>query len=253
MRSQLTASDIQVSVRGEISADDVRYAREKMGSITRLAPQPVLNVRARLAESRATFPRVLAQANLDVNGRQVRAQVGGSTATEAVDLLCDRLWRQLSSMAAGWQVRRRGPERERRSRPLPRRTGQPGVVRRKSFSLPTCTVDEAAFEMNLLDYDFHLFTEANTGQDSLLYHGDGAEYRLAQVDPRPAEVGPSAFALDVDEAPAPRIDVEQAQQRLEITGEPFVFFVDDELGRGCVLYHRFDGDYGLITPVGSTA
>ncbi|MBT2381356.1 sigma 54 modulation/S30EA ribosomal C-terminal domain-containing protein [Streptomyces sp. ISL-111] len=39
-----------------------------------------------------------------------------------------------------------------------------------------------------------------------------------------------------------------AAQRLRLTGLPFVFFHDTGTGRGSVLYHRYDGHYGLITP-----
>ncbi|MGF6887446.1 hypothetical protein ABIA39_005955 [Nocardia sp. GAS34] len=31
-------------------------------------------------------------------------------------------------------------------------------------------------------------------------------------------------------------------------GWPFVFFRDPACHRGCVLYHRYDGHYGLLTP-----
>ena len=27
---------------------------------------------------------------------------------------------------------------------------------------------------------------------------------------------------------------------------PFLFYLDGDHGRGCVLYHRYDGHYGLI-------
>ena len=39
------------------------------------------------------------------------------------------------------------------------------------------------------------------------------------------------------------------RQSLERTkgGEPFVFYLDPETGRGRVLYIRYDGHYGLIT------
>ena len=36
--------------------------------------------------------------------------------------------------------------------------------------------------------------------------------------------------------------------RLELSGLPFVFFVDRHTDVGCVLYIRYDGHYGLITP-----
>ncbi|GAB2794459.1 sigma 54 modulation/S30EA ribosomal C-terminal domain-containing protein [Amycolatopsis magusensis] len=35
--------------------------------------------------------------------------------------------------------------------------------------------------------------------------------------------------------------------RLNLIGQPFQF-LHAERGRGSVLYHRYDGHYGLITP-----
>jgi hypothetical protein len=49
--------------------------------------------------------------------------------------------------------------------------------------------------------------------------------------------------------PAQRLTVAEARQRLESTAAPFVFFEHAETGRGNLLYHRYDGHYGLITPV----
>ncbi|MEV7189390.1 sigma 54 modulation/S30EA ribosomal C-terminal domain-containing protein [Kitasatospora sp. NPDC093102] len=40
----------------------------------------------------------------------------------------------------------------------------------------------------------------------------------------------------------------QARVRLDLSGLPFVFYTDAATGRGNVLYHRYDGHYGLITP-----
>ncbi|MFI5615685.1 sigma 54 modulation/S30EA ribosomal C-terminal domain-containing protein [Amycolatopsis sp. NPDC051903] len=46
----------------------------------------------------------------------------------------------------------------------PGRAGEPAseIVRHKSFTFPKCTIDDAARDMGLLDYDFHLFTEVGT-------------------------------------------------------------------------------------------
>jgi hypothetical protein len=35
-----------------------------------------------------------------------------------------------------------------------------------------------------------------------------------------------------------------------LLGLPFLFFVDAAQGRASVLYHRYDGHYGVITPAG---
>ena len=42
----------------------------------------------------------------------------------------------------------------------------------------------------------------------------------------------------------------EAVTRLNTTNEPFLFFQDAQRRRGSVLYHRYDGHYGLITPDG---
>lgn len=47
----------------------------------------------------------------------------------------------------------------------------------------------------------------------------------------------------------PLVDTAEAVQRLALTGLPFLFYVDADHGRANVLYHRADGDCGLIDPV----
>lgn len=263
MNGSVTLPEIHVSIRGEVPPEGASYAREKIGGALRIAPVPVLHARIRLVRDPAMHPGVLAQVNLDLNGRLVRVQVRGTTATEAADLLSDRLRRRLSTMARYWDGGR-GEGRRHARRPgasgfagpgTPGRGAQPPpshrhrrVVRHKSVSLSRCTVDEAASEMDLMDYDFHLFTEASTGQDSVLHRGDGAGYRLAQAEPRPAEVGPTRLALTVLDRPAVRMAVADAARLLDTSGQPFVFFVADGGDRGCVLYRRHDGQYGLICP-----
>ena len=130
-----------------------------------------------------------------------------------------------------------------RARPAEER----GVVRHKSYTLARETPDEAAVDAELLDYDFHLFTEASTGEDGVIYRtADG--YRLALAHPVNGSLGPVDPSITVSAVPAPRLTVAEAAARLEATGQAFLFFVDDQTGRGNLIYHRYDGDYGLVTP-----
>jgi hypothetical protein len=46
-------------------------------------------------------------------------------------------------------------------------------------------VDEAAEEMDELDYDFYRFTEIGSGQESVLYRAGSTGHRLAQLTPQP--------------------------------------------------------------------
>jgi hypothetical protein len=46
----------------------------------------------------------------------------------------------------------------------------------------------------------------------------------------------------------PRLAVADALTLLELADSAFLFFTDEATGRGNALYHRYDDDYGLITP-----
>ena len=52
------------------------------------------------------------------------------------------------------------------------------------------------------------------------------------------------------EASPPTLTDDEARVRLEADGEPFVFYLDGATDEGRVLYHRYDGHYGLITLAG---
>ena len=120
-------------------------------------------------------------------------------------------------------------------------------MRRKSYALAHLTPDEAVADAELLDYDFHLFTEKSTGEDAVVYRiKDG--YRLELARPRARRLGPVGPSITVSKIPVPRLPVTEATARLEVTGQLFLFFVNAETGRGNLIYHRYDGHYGLIEP-----
>ena len=256
--------DVEITTHGQL-ADVENYARTKIGELGRFTHQPVLHAHVKLSEHAdpAVGRRVIAQANLDVNGRLVRAQVEATAAREAIDRLEARLRHRLERSAEHWEAKRGGKpgigphewrhQSEPTHRPnyFPRPESERRIMRHKSYSLPTCTVEEAALEMGLLDYDFHLFTEAGTRQDSVLYREGPTEYRLALANPEFADqLAPFELLLSISPQPAPRLSVDQAIERIGLLGLPFLFFIDSAKDRGSVLYHRYDGHYGLITPAG---
>jgi hypothetical protein len=48
--------------------------------------------------------------------------------------------------------------------------------------------------------------------------------------------------------PAPRLSATEATARLGVTSQLFMFFVNADTGRGNLIYHRYNGHYGLIEP-----
>jgi hypothetical protein len=264
--SDVAAVPIDVQVTGETTPNIAAYTEDRVRSALRFAPGRVLYARARIVRhpDPAVARPVTAKVNVDVDGRVVRAHVAGVTAPEAVDLLHDRLRQRLQHhlrRAAGhWDDRRggrpagephewrHGEEADHRPAFFPRRPEDRQVIRHKSYTLEPCDVDEAAFDMEALDLDFHLFTEVGSGQDSVLYREGSARHRLAQVDPRPQALARHALPLTVSDQPAHLLSTPEAVERMAIWERPFLFFLDGERGRGAVLYHRYDGHYGLITP-----
>jgi ribosome-associated translation inhibitor RaiA len=257
------ALQIQTEARGAVPEGAMELAVQRVASLLRLAPEPVLFARVKLttvADPAVERPAI-AQVNIDLNGRLIRAQAAGQDMREAIEHACDRLRVRLERAARNWAAIRGGQpvsqpgewrhqsQRATRRPYFPRPPQERAVIRHKSYALAHQTPDEAVTDLELLDYDFHLFTERGTGEDSVIYRTrDG--YRLAQAHPRPHRLGPVSSPVTVSQLPVPRLSVTEATARLEALGQPFLFFVDSQTGRGNLIYHRYNGHYGLITPAG---
>ncbi|MGZ4372807.1 MAG: sigma 54 modulation/S30EA ribosomal C-terminal domain-containing protein [Gaiellaceae bacterium] len=243
----------------ELEARVTEHARELILRVAEFAPRPVLHARIVLRVERdpALQRPAIAKATLDVNGRPVRAHVAAEHIVEAIDLLERRLRRNLEDLeelerahrhdtgiasAGEW---RHGSLPTARPEYFPRPPDERELIRRKSYALSALTAEEAALEMRLLDNDFHLFTDSTTGEEAVVYrHADGP-IGLAQLHPTPDR---KSRGVVTDPVPAPVMLLENAVGRINLSGEPFLFFVDAQTRRGNVLYRRYDGHYGLVEP-----
>ena len=260
--SEFSNPPIEVIKRGEVDDDAVEYTLKRVDTVMALIGSPILFVRVRLSsggESKRPRPS-LAQATIDVNGDLIRAHVAADTLTEATDLLVDRLRDQVQHRA----------ERRRAKRAMGR-LAQPGewrhgdlhderqlftdipvdereVVRHKSFAIDPATPDEAAADMEQLDYDFWLFHDLASDGDAMIEHLSDGGYRLQRARPASAEGGPIAIELTVADQPPPVTTLDEAIGQLEAGGQQRLFFVDAATDRGHVVYRRYDGHYGQLTP-----
>ena len=252
---------VQTETRGAVPEGAVSFAVQRISSLLAVASEPVLFARVKLtmAADPAVQRPATAQVNIDLNGRLIRTQALAETMREATEHACDRLRIRLERTARNWAALRGGQpspgpgEWRHQSPPTPRLPYFPrppeerAVMRRKSYALAHLTPDEAVADAELLDYDFHLFTEKSTGEDAVVYRiKDG--YRLELSRPQSGRLGPVAPSITVSKIPVPRLPVTEATARLEVTGQLSLFFVNAETGRGNLIYHRYDGHYGLIEP-----
>ncbi len=253
---------VAVLTGGRVEADDVDYALSRIGAIVERIEDPILFARLKLGQSEdPARPRpALAQVALDINGELVRAHVAGRTMREAADLLQRHLADKLDQRAqhrdalrtrAGTGGRaewRHGDLPTRRPDYFDRPPEERRLVRHKTFAIDELTVDEAAFDMDQLDYDFYLFRDLASGEDALLERTDGNAFRLTRLRPSAVDGGPVSVPLEISRHGAARLGVAEAVARLDATGERFLFFANATSGRGNVVYRRYDGHYGLLTP-----
>jgi ribosome-associated translation inhibitor RaiA len=261
-RATQAIDPVNVVTHGKISEDDLDYARRRLTPVVEKITEPVLLVRIKLTLSGdpGRSRPAIAQVMVDINGDLVRAHTAAETMPVAIDLVRERLQDQLDHRAQGRQALRRrrltGGPGEWRHGDLP--TTQPDyydrpieqrkLVRRKTFAIEELTPEEAVFDMEQMDFDFYLFTEIPLGEDAVVERQPGSDYRLSRLHPTDVEVEPRAATPTVSPHPPPRLLVNDAIERLEAIGTRFLFFANVDTGRGNVVYHRYDGHYGLITP-----
>jgi ribosome-associated translation inhibitor RaiA len=101
------AASVVTETWGTVSRDLAGFAEQRVGSVLRAAPEPVLFVRIKLTMSGNKAVRLPATAavNVDLNGRLIRAQAYGTTMHAAIEEACDRLKIRLQRSARNWEAR----------------------------------------------------------------------------------------------------------------------------------------------------
>jgi hypothetical protein len=127
------------------------------------------------------------------------------------------------------------------------------ITRRKACLLLRGTPRQAVAMMDAMDYDVHLFTDAETGEDAVVYRAGPSGLRLArQCSMRHPAMSDTAASpplqLTVNPHHTPILTEAAALCRLRDHGLPFLFFTDQATGRSRLLYLRYDANLGLITP-----
>ena len=271
--------DLEVSVtHGDVPDSAKQYAIDKITQLARFTRRPIVYARLRLSiEPRRAIERpALAEATLDLGGQIVRAHVAAQDPMAAIDLLDDRLRRRLERQARRTNRNhssrnnstRKNPGRDNSGRSAPavdgawrhgdlptqrpewydRPADEREVIRHKTFALEPMTIDEAAFDLDVLAHDFYLFTELSTGADALIFYADDDDHLGLLQLPEATEPASARGRCRSVVRRHRRAHARDAEERLDEGGERWVFFLDADTGRGHVVYHRYDGHYGLITP-----
>jgi len=254
--------DVTVVTKGRVDAEAIDYARQKIDKTLRHGATPARRAVIHLTHEPdpARERPFIAEATIDRDGEAIRAHVGGDAMLEAIDLLDDRLRRRIDESESrkralimrhrddGPGEWRHGSVPAERPKHFVRPVDDREIIRHKSFTVAQQTIDEAVFDLETLDHDFFLFRDERTGADAVVWRLDG-HYALIESDgsaPAPDTVA----EVEVRPIAVPTVSVEAAEEILDGEDVSFVFFINEDTGRGNVVYWRYDGHYGLIEPAG---
>lgn len=132
--------------------------------------------------------RQTAEVNLNANGLRVNAKESSGDLYASIDSAISKIERQVSKHRD--RIQRHQPRTARESRALRHNvleitalpptedgvntTPRHRVVHRELIPLQSMTIDEAAFQLELLDDDFLVFSNVETNQVNVVYsRGDG--------------------------------------------------------------------------------
>lgn len=253
--------EIEVVNRTGVPKGAVSYAKDRLDHIVDQIPDTVHAARIKLSMSSnpSAQDAAVVESTIDLGGSFLRVAASAGTLHEAVDQVLSKLRSKVESRR---DRRRHSPtglrsadgEWRHGNRPTPmlpyfdRPPEEREIVRHKTFAPTDMTVEEAAWDADLMDFDFFLFVELNTGKDCVLERTDSSYILHGLGDATvEAESNSAQFEFAADIPPVQTLTV--AIEVLDQGGLPFHFFVNAKSSRGNVLYRRFDGHYGLITPL----
>lgn len=186
--------------RAELTEELKAFATEKITRLDRFFVDGDRLERAEIQFSEERNPRIasneVCEVTLHGSGHHVRAKASSATAEAAVDLVIDKLEHQLTKLKRRTRVRDHGGSKGGRHAAPHHGLPEPEVarvvaahngtllaerdqaqadenackiVKRKQFDLSPMSTDEAALRLDLLQHDFFLFTNAETGRSAVLY------------------------------------------------------------------------------------
>jgi ribosome-associated translation inhibitor RaiA len=251
---------VDVALRGAVPRELAQEAAERISQLEHVTTGPLLHARVVLTQeaNRSIELPARAEGELSLAGHDIRARVSAPVMWAAIDALAERLQAQLRRQIDRLVTRhhrppeaspgewRHGAWMPPRPARYPRPAGERRIIRRKTFAIEPTTAAEAAADMAALDHSFYLFRDIDSGADAVLYHRDDG--RLSVIVPAGA---PPAGRDDVPREPSrysTPLELRTAVAEMDALDHRFLYFTDAETGRGCVLYLRYDGHYGLIEP-----
>ena len=184
MAMQVTVTGKNVDVPERLKAHGTR----KLAKMERYDAR-ILSMNVEFSEERN--PRVADQNRVEVTcttrSHVIRAEAAGPDPLSAVDRVVDRLERQVKKLKRRridrTQHRDAKPAAEIAEAPTSVESeGEARIVRFKRVEMKPMTAEEAVMVMDLLGYDFYLFTNIETDRAAVVYRRRNGDFGLIEPE-----------------------------------------------------------------------
>ena len=168
-----------------------RYAKEKVERISKFFDDDRSTAEVELIHERnpsISEPEV-AEATMFINGSVLKAREATADMYASIDLMSDKLERQVKRYRGRQVARWRGQRQDRTKNDPPEPEPfiveeeeeiETRIVRTKQFQMKPMSPEEAALQMELLDHSFYVFTSAETGDINVVYRRRDENYGLIE-------------------------------------------------------------------------
>jgi ribosome hibernation promoting factor len=180
---------LRLQVKGknlEVSETLYRYAEEKLGKLERhLNDATRLELELMVERNPSIAQRQVAEATVWTKGPILRARESSDDMKASIDLLADKLERQVKryrEKRQRKQVSRHGPhhQHEEEARPVVPDESEPMLVKTKQFAVKPMTPEEAVLQLELIGHDFFVFRNAESHEVNVVYRRRDGNYGLIE-------------------------------------------------------------------------
>ncbi|MBW1645037.1 MAG: ribosome-associated translation inhibitor RaiA [Deltaproteobacteria bacterium] len=176
--------NIQVTFRHMETTEALKeYAIEKVSKIKKYLDAPV---EVHVVLSVEKF-RHIAEVTFTINGYVVKGQEETDDMYAAIDMVMDKIERQVRRYKEKLKSKRGGGSGEKLKVKMnvvalenEQTETEPIVIKSTNFSIKPMAVDEAIMQMNLIDNDFLVFRNATTNEVNVIYRRKDGNYGLIE-------------------------------------------------------------------------
>ena len=170
---------MEINVRGknmDVNPAVKQYAEKKLSKIDRYLRQSPMSCQATFSTERGNY---VLEVTVPLNGYLLRAEETAHDAVSAVDMVMEKLEKQIEKYRTRILRRDKG---DAPNEPFRQEAEGGRIAKIKKFPVKPMSAEEATMQMELLGHDFYVFRNSETGTVNVVYRRRDGDYGLIEPE-----------------------------------------------------------------------